>query len=246
MNPSGSARACLLLGLPRMRFLTIAILALVVGCGSTLGTPDGGAGGVPCVRNGVTYRPGAAVPSDDCNGCYCDGNGNGSISCTLIDCPTDAGTCAFDATYRYGQTGGLVAYEDVSTLAPPTSYTHERTWRLTDPADVSCAPAMPACGLEDRYGPSDIMRAIADPDVQAALAAPAPPTYGLDARPVDGTIFQFRRADGRGFLAGGTCDRNIGLPGPCVEVPIGITRLANGLRALDEQQLADPSCAALR
>jgi hypothetical protein len=228
-----------------MRLLAIAIFGMAVGCGSTLGSPDGGgAGGAPCVRDGVTYPAGAAVPSGDCNGCFCAANG--SISCTLINCPTDAGTCSFDTTYSYGETGGLVAYEDVATLAPPTSYTHERTWRLTDPPDVSCAPAMPPCGLEDRYGPSDIMRAIADPDVQAALAAPAPPTYGLDARPVDGTIFQFRRADGRGFLAGGTCDRNIGLPGPCVAVPAGITRLVNGLRALDEQQLADPSCAALR
>ena len=90
------------------------------------------------------------------------------------------------------------------------------------------------------------MRAIADADVQAALAVPTPPTYGRDTRPVDGTIFQFLGADGRGFLAGGACGSGGGLPGTCVEVPIGITRLVNTLRALDEQQLADPSCAALR
>jgi hypothetical protein len=90
------------------------------------------------------------------------------------------------------------------------------------------------------------MNAIADTDVQNALAMAAPPTYGSDHRPVDGTIFQFLRADGRGFLAGGTCSTTP-LPGtPCVEVPAGVARLVSALRALDAQQLLDPSCAALR
>ena len=83
--------------------------------------------------------------------------------------------------------------------------------------------------------------------MQEALAAPTPPTYGRDTRAVDGTIFQFLRADGRGFLAGGACGAaTSACPAACVEVPAGITRLVNALRALDEQQLADPSCAALR
>jgi hypothetical protein len=89
------------------------------------------------------------------------------------------------------------------------------------------------------------MRAIADADVQAALAMPAPPIYGRDTRPVDGSIFQFRRADGRGFLAGTACSSGSTLPA-CNDVPVGVARLVNLLRALDEQQLRDPSCAALR
>jgi hypothetical protein len=224
-----------------MRSWAIAIFGMLVGCGSTLGGPDGG---TRCVRNGVIYPPGATVPSGDCNSCFCAADG--SIACTLIDCATDAGTCAFDTTYRYGDTGGFVAYEDVATLAPPTSYSYDRTARVTPPPGGSCAPALPPCGLEDAYGPSDITRAVADADVQAALAMPTPPTYGRDTRPVDGTIFQFLRADGRGFLAGGACDSGGGLPGVCVDVPAGITRLVNTLRAVDAQQLADPSCAALR
>ena len=255
-----------------MRLVTIAILGLTVGCGSTLGPPDGGAGtggagtggggttgtggtggggttgtggagGAACVRNGVTYPPGATVPSGDCNSCFC--SENGSIGCTLIACPADAGACAFDATYRYGNTGGLVAYEDAATLAPPAAYRYERTSHITTTPSSSCSPALPACGVEDLWNPFDIMRGIADPDVQAALAKATPPTFGVDARGVDGTIFQFLRADGRGFLAGHACPGGSQGAG-CVDAPAGVTRLVSMLRELDQQQLRDPSCAALR
>jgi hypothetical protein len=226
-----------------MRLLAlVVVVGLAVGCGSVLNTPDGG-GGAACERNGVTYPSGTSVPSGDCNSCFCE---NGQIICTKTACPVDAGTCAFDATYRYGDTGGLVAYEDVATLTAPVSYRYERTSRITDPASSSCAPAMPPCGVDDLYSPGDITGAIGDTDVQKALAMATPPIYGRDTRPVDGTIFQFVREDGHGFLAGGACGSGGPLPGTCVEVPAGITRLVNALRALDEQQLKDPSCAALR
>jgi hypothetical protein len=238
-----------------MRYLAFAVVGLTVGCGSVLQGPDGGAGGTtgtggsggtggrPCVSNGVTYPSGTGLPSTGCGGCYCY---DGQIACTTIACPIDAGTCGFDTSYRYGDTGGFTAYEDVATLQPPASYTYERSSRITDPASSACAPALPPCGTLDLYDPADLMHAVADPDVQAALAMPTPPIYGRDARPVDGTIFQFLRADGRGFLAGGACGSGGPLPGACIEVPAGITRLVNALRALDEQQLADPTCAALR
>jgi hypothetical protein len=242
-----------------MRLLTMILLGLAVGCGSTLGRPDGGggttgqggstgeggttgSGGAACVRNGETYRPGSSVPSGDCNSCFC--SETGQIGCTLIACPPDAGTCAFDATYRYGDNGGFVAYEDVATLTPPTSYSYARTSHVTTPPSSACAPPMPPCGWEDIYGPSDVMRAINHPDVQAALAMATPPTYGVDARPVDGQIFQFLRGDGHGFLAGYPCPG--GSQTGCVDPPAGVTGLVNLLRALDEQQLRDPSCAALR
>jgi hypothetical protein len=234
------AEACLLLGLTRMRFLAIAVLGFVVGCGSTLGRPDGGggstggggtgSGGAVCVHNGETYRPGSSVPSGDCNSCFCSENGS----------------IAFDATYTYGDTGGFVAYEDVATLTPPTSYRYERTSRVTTPPSSSCQMEL-RCGWEDIYGPSDVMRAIGHPDVQAVLAMATPPTYGRDFRPVDGTIFQFLRADGHGFLAGSPCSGG-SQPGGggCVDAPAGVTALVNLLRTLDEQQLLDASCAALR
>jgi hypothetical protein len=239
-----------------MRPVALVIVASAVGCGSVLNSPDGGtggsgggqagaggAGGIVCMVGNTGYPVGPLPSLDGCNSCAC--TIDGQIACTDRYCPPDAGACAFDTTYRYGQTGGLVAYEDVATLAPPTSYRYERTSRITDPASSACAPTLPACGVVDLYSPADIMRAIADPDVQTALAMATPPIYGGDPRPVDGTIFQFLRADGHGFLAGGVCS-GAPLPGNCVDVPAGIARLVNALQALDQQQLQDPSCAALR
>ncbi len=71
-----------------------------------------------------------------------------------------------------------------------------------------------------------------------------PPLYGRDQRPVDGSIFSFQRADGRGFLAGSPC----GTPptASCTEIPAGVARLVADLRALDQQQLQDLTCAPLR
>ena len=41
------------------------------------------------------------------------------------------------------------------------------------------------CGL-------DVERALAHPDVVAAFAAATTPVYGVDSRPVDGTVFEIR------------------------------------------------------
>jgi hypothetical protein len=87
-----------------------------------------------------------------------------------------------------------------------------------------------------------VMRAIQDAEVQKALSLTTPPLFGRDNRPVDGTVFQFLRGDGRGFLVGTACDAAVR---DCVAVPAGIDRLVTTLRDLDRQQLRDPSCAGL-
>jgi hypothetical protein len=209
--------------------------------GSTAGT--GGAGGGTCSYGGMTYPVGTSFPSSDgCNTCAC--TTGGQIACTARACPPDAGTpvCALDASYRYGETGGHVAYEDQVTLAPAASYQHTRRPVGTDPATLSCSPALPACNTATAIDVSDVMRDIADPDVQKALAMATPPLYGRDTRPVDGSVFSFQRADNRGFLAGLPCTG----AAACVEIPPGITRLVETLRALDQQQLKDATCSALR
>ena len=85
--------------------------------------------------------------------------------------------CTFDTTYRYGETGGNAIYEDQITLAPPASFTHLRkaSARAGQP-DLSCAPALPACGTA-AVDAADILRDLADADVQKALAASTPPIY---------------------------------------------------------------------
>ena len=92
------------------------------------------------------------------------------------------------------------------------------------------------------------MRVIFDADVQDALSKPADPSmpliFGRDNRPVDSPIFRFSRGDGREFFVGGPCPT--GSATSCKAIPAGIARLEAELRALDQQQLADASCAALR
>lgn len=150
--------------------------------------------------------------------------------------------CAFDATYTYGPNGGLVVSTVQSALTPPAKYQHTTTFvHVADPpGPLSCAPALPACGDSARIDVSEIARDLADPDVVSAMAMGTPPLYGQDSRPTDGTMFQILRGDGHGFLAGPTCYVAESCYGP---VPSGIARLVADLQALDQQQLADPSCA---
>jgi hypothetical protein len=196
--------------------------SVAAACGSSFGVvPDGGGAG-------TTGNGGAG------------GGGGGQSPCVL------------DTTYQYGNTGGLVAYEDLVTLTPASAYHYNRTSRLTDPPDISCAPAIPACGDSAAIDVGDVMAAIHDPMVLAALSDPVTPNgtvmFGRDYRPVDGSVFRFARVGGYEFLVGAPCTPNDGIQGlPCVAaIPDGVMRLMTTLRALDEQQLHDTSCAALR
>ena len=219
------------------------------------GPASGGAGGLPggaggsCAYAGTNHPIGTKFPSTDgCNNCTCTVSG---IACTDAACPPDAGvdapaaSCAFATDYRYGPIGGNGVYQDHATLAPPASYAYVREGSLrVDAGTIGCAPALPTCETADVLDASDILRDILHADVQAALLLATPPSYGRDDRPVDGTMFQFLRADGRGFLVGSPCTTNEAAT--CVTPPAGIAKLVADLRALDAQQLKDPSCAALQ
>jgi hypothetical protein len=241
-----------------MRFFTLAVVAFAVACGSVSSNHDGGAGGaggaagaggsggVICTLGGVGHPAGTTFPSPDgCNSCTC--TLDGLLACTERACPPDAGTdCAFDATYSYGNTGGLAIYEDDVTLTPPASYTHTRHPTATTPPDISCAPALPSCNTANLIDVADVMRDIADPDVQSILSTGAKPgpVLGYDSRPVDGQVFKFVRSDGVGFFVGSPCAA--GTTAQCVPIPIGVATLVADLRSLDTQQLKDAGCAALR
>jgi hypothetical protein len=170
-------------------------------------------------------------------------------SATGLDAATDTAPptagpaiCSLDATYTYGYDGGPSVFFTRTTLAPPASY--ERTTTIMNfaepPGPFICTPSLPTCGDGMRVDVSDIARDLADPDVVHAMAMGTPPVHGLDPRPTDGVIFQLIRADGHGFLAGSSCETGQFCHGP---VPAGIARLVADLEALDQQQLADPSCA---
>ena len=152
-----------------------------------------------------------------------------------------AGPCDFSARYSYGPIGGDFDFGFRTDLAPGNKYTHSRT-PLGGGSPLSCSPPMPTCEASDVISADDIeVQDLANADVQAALAMAQPPLYGRDLRPVDGTVFEFKRGDGRGFQAGDDCDGS-----GCTAIPAGIAQLVRRLQALDRQQLVAPECASVR
>jgi hypothetical protein len=203
-----------------------------------------------CAYGGTTYPTGAKFPADDgCNTCTC--LAGGGAACTEIACPRrdggspDLAACDFSARYSYGTIGGLRFSVSRTELAPGNKYTHTRSPVSGAPGStLSCSPGMPPCGAQDVITAYDIeVHDLGRADVQAALAEPQPPLFGYDSRPVDGTVFELKRADGRGFLVGDSCDNR---PPPCRPIPAGVAQLTKRLQDLDKQQLAAPECAALR
>jgi hypothetical protein len=231
------------------------------------GGHGGSSGDKPCRYAGKAYAVGDTYPDVDlCNTCSC--TAIGSTTCTTRVCLPDAGAndattndaatndaatndadaggaCVVTDTYHFGATGGLVAFQDESVLSPPAHYVRTRTtFRGGDgPTMMECAPALPTCGSNDVISLLDITRDLAHPDVVAAFAKTTAPVYGIDPRPVDGTIFSVSRGDGRSLLVGSDC--GAGQTG-CVAVPHGVRVLADQLSALASQMLATPECAAFR
>lgn len=156
------------------------------------------------------------------------------------DAGVPSARCDFAARYEYGAIGGLRFWVDRSFLAPGNAYRHTRTFVRGDRADQSCAPVLPVCGTQGAVTAYEIeVQGLMSADVQAALSQPVPPLYGRDLRPVDGTVFEFKRTDGRGFLVGASCDPT---SSACRPIPPGVQRLRDHLLMLDRQQLASPAC----
>jgi hypothetical protein len=154
-----------------------------------------------------------------------------------------AAACDFSARYTYRWEGANSPEVAWSELAPGNRYRHTVTSRAIegqpDPT-VSCAPPLPACDAPDAITAREIERLVAG-DVQAALDRPTPPLFGHDPRTVDTEVFQFRRADGRGFGLGARCVFE-----NCAGVPAGVARLAKRLVELDVQQLFAWECKPVR
>jgi len=171
------------------------------------------------------------VPNPNCSRCtkagfVCDDAGvDGDAA------HDDGGACSFSATYTFYDDGGLREFFDVVTLAPPRYETVVRN-NGTNDAGV-CALELPCASTPD-VGVAAIEAAIANPDVQAALAKPAGLLYGVDTRPSDGSVFVFQRSDGKGFMVGAGA-----------AVPPGLASLATTLHTVDAQAFAAPACNAL-
>ena len=244
------------------RLLAMGLCAAVVAsCNGGTGSPDAGAGGSAGGTTGVAGsgggagsggagRGGASGEAGGAGGQAGSAGGRGGAGGQAGGAGGRGGgaggqggsTCAFASTYTIIDGGGLVPQLDTATLSPPNAFRYERQFFRQDAGAISCTPAMPACGDPARIDVSEVEAAIAHPDVQAALALATRPIYG-DRGIADGPSFNFTRADGRGFSAGIACN----VPSAtCTLTPAGVTALAQVVRMLIDQQLADASCAALR
>jgi hypothetical protein len=146
---------------------------------------------------------------------------------------TGGGSCAFAATYLFGDDGGFRAYAEESTLSPPRTHTLERVdFARGGDAKVACTRGVPCTSATMVTVPA-VEAAIANADVQAALAKPAGMVYGTDSRPVDGTVFKFTRGDRYFFVGGGNA------------VPAGLRALETLLRTLQGETRATPACDVL-
>jgi len=194
-----------------------------------------------CTIEGKVYQRGEQLPRTDCNSCWCGDDGQRTCTTAACNPMAEVVACSFDATYTYGADGGLVAYRDVVTLAPPASFSLQRTGYLVQPVDAQCIAALPPCHDAIKIDAGDIAADLKHPDVVAALALSTPPFYGNDPRPYDGVAFKLQRADGHGLFAGDACRTDAS----CVPPPAGVQKLVDDLKALTAQQLMDPTCAAL-
>jgi hypothetical protein len=153
----------------------------------------------------------------------------------------DGGSCAFAWMYTIIDGGGLVPVLDTVILTPPAQFQYLR--QTFNPNDtISCNPALPPCSDATRVDVADVEGALAHPDVQSAFGFATPPIYG-DRGIADGPSFNLWNTNGRGFTAGIACD----VPSAtCSPIPPGVTAAMQVIRALIDQQLADPTCDQLR
>jgi hypothetical protein len=207
------------------------------GAGATGGSGGATCDNIQCIRAIECVKEcGGPVVSSGC--CPCKPPTFDSISCRVDAGPPSICAC-LSAELAWGPNGGLVAYQDRSTIYPCKTYTHERTtFRVDEPSTTGCKAELPPCGV-DALGIGDVNAALANKDVQAALKA-APVLYGRDLRPVDGTVFRIS-------LGGKTID--VGSPcsaaRDCRAIPAGVAALVEVLRALDKQELAKPACSSV-
>jgi len=226
-------------------------------CVCSGGAPSPTTGRCPDPVVGCEIHPGEVVPSgttftcaDGCNDCHC--SAAGTIDMTAIGCPDGgANACNLsDARYDYGLVGGLVAYSDRGWLLPSGTggdYLLTRTYASrgtgTSAVTATCWAPLPKCGDPAAIDIGDIIADLSDPAVQKVTSSPdtSPLLFGVDTRPVDGSIFSFRRGSGPELLIGAPCNGASG----CAEIPPSLAKLEKDLLALNQQQLASPRCAAI-
>ncbi len=210
--------------------------------GPCAGIPDAGSAG--CTWQGEVIPVGQKMDSGDgCNTCECTVAG---IACTARACfPPDAPTlvCSLSSALTFGSNGGKVSFQDSFALDTAGRMTVTRNYYSSKDGRPTCSPTLPACGASGVVSISTIAQDLNDADVQFAFGLTLSHVYGVDQRPVDGSVWSITRASGENILVGNPC------PSPymnsCQPIPAGIQRLADDLRSLAYTAEALPACAGL-
>ena len=182
--------------------------------------------------------------------CYVCGCRDGQAWCDFVGCPdARSALCILPTAVTFGQTGGMVMYEDQYKLDPTTGLTITRNYNgrgssSVDGATVrTCTPTLPDCGSSSVISLSTIVSDLAAPDVQAAFVLGTTPIYGVDERPVDGPIWSIALASGAAILVGAPC------PSPtmnsCRPTPAGVQKLADDLQSLAAAMVTQTPCWGL-
>jgi len=145
------------------------------------------------------------------------------------------GACCVEEVLTWGRVGGHVVSLASSSLGPCAVYSHEQG-PLDGPPTDTCTQGLAVACAEDGLGPDDVLTALSDSDVVAAIAA-APVLYGTDPRPYDGQLLEVTIGDAV-IQVGDEC-----MEQGCTSIPPGVQALADLLLALDEQELASTPCA---
>lgn len=200
------------------------VMGSVAGTQAGLGGVTGGAGG------------GAAAGSL--------GAGRGGMGGAAAVSGDDAGVPAcspcIDGSVSWGDVGGLVVYSDRSTLDGCNTYHRTRTPAGRGTAEMlACERSLPCMG-SGLHGVSDVLQALQNTDVQAALAQ-GHVLFGSDPRPVDGTVLDIVARADTAIDVGSPCSGG----GSCAAIPPGVSALAALLRAIDDDQLHLDPCRSM-
>jgi hypothetical protein len=202
-----------------------------------------------CIWGGNTLAIGQSIPmGDGCNICECMATG---MACTGLFCgpfpDAAAPVCSLPYALTFGSSGGMVLYQDSYSLDGGGHMTATRTYTLRagmdGPQVRSCSPTPPACGAPAVVSISTIAQDLTSTDVQAGFALTTSHVYGVDNRPVDGTVWSIARASGGNILVGSPCPSPV--MNSCQPIPPGIQRLADDLKSLVAAVAVSPACAGL-
>jgi hypothetical protein len=194
--------------------------------GGSAGTGSGGVSGGSTGGNGGVSGTGGA-----------GAGGNAGAGGTGGVITGDSGTCGCTTRHvGWGMNGGHVTYHDSSALEICNLFLHQRMPVSQGIPAMSCEQQFTNC--TSTIGPGEVTRAIANSDVQAAIAA-APILYGDDPRPADGQVLGIQIGSAS-IEVGGACKA----PG-CKPAPAGVSALADLLMAMTKQELSRSPCNAV-